>query len=66
MYVIVTRTQTITTQVEIREAVRSIKELKEVAIDQAEFQFANNDRIDYVGDRETFKIRAIKSRSVKE
>jgi hypothetical protein len=59
MYVIVTRTQTITTQVEIREAVRSTKELKEVAIDQAKFQFANNDHIDYVGDGETFKIRAI-------
>ena len=59
MIVIVTRTEKITTEVEITEAVYSAKELKEVAIDQAKFQFANNKTIDYSGDGDTYKIRAI-------
>ena len=59
MIVIVTRTEKITTEVEIPQAVYSTKELKEVAIDQAKFQFANNQTIDYPGDGWTFKIQAI-------
>ena len=58
MIVIVTRTEKITTEVELPQAVYSTKELKNVAIDQAKFQFANNQTIDYPGDGWTFKIRA--------
>ena len=59
MIVIVTRTEKITTEVELPQAVYSTKELKEVAIDQAKFQFANNQTIDYPGDGWTFKIQAM-------
>ena len=61
MKVFVTRTEKITLAVEIKEAVHSTKELKEVAISQAKSQFANNDyeyRL-YIGDGETYKITAI-------
>jgi hypothetical protein len=63
MIVIVTRTEKITTEVELTHAeaeMYSAKELKEVAIDQAKFQFANNKTIDYSGDGETYKIREYK------
>jgi len=59
MFIDVTRTLKQTTQVEIKEAVGSMKELREIAIDQAKFQFANHDYIDYEGDGDTYKIRAI-------
>ncbi len=68
MKVFVTRTEKITLAVEIKEAVHSTKELKEVAISQAKSQFANPDRgwydrdipYDlYIGDGETYKITAI-------
>ena len=59
MIVTVTRTEKITTEVEIPQAVYSTKELKNVAIDQAKFQFANNQTIDYPGDGWTFKIQAM-------
>jgi len=60
MIVIVTRTEKITTEVELPQAVYSTKELKEVAIEIAKGQFANNtnNQIDYAGDGETYKIRA--------
>jgi len=57
MIVIVTRTEKITTEVELPQAVYSTKELKEVAIEIAKGQFANNiKQIDYSGDGETYKI----------
>jgi len=59
MIVIVTRTEKITTEVEIPQAVYSTKELKEVAIEIAKGQLANNQTIDYSGDGWTFKIQAI-------
>jgi hypothetical protein len=59
MIVIVTRTEKITTEVELPQAVYSTKELKEVAIEIAKGQFANNiKQIDYAGNGETYKIRA--------
>ena len=60
MKVFVTRTEKITIAVEIKEAVHSTKELKEVAISQAKSQFANNDYdYDLVEYGETYKITAI-------
>jgi hypothetical protein len=60
MKVIVTQTITRTTEVEFFSAV-SIKELKEVAIEFAKSQFAGNywNNVDYVGDGEKYRIRAI-------
>ena len=68
MIVIVTRTEKITTQVDLSEAVykltdgnppKSWAKLGEIAIDQAKFQIANNQTIDYPGDGWTFKIQAM-------
>ena len=59
MIVIVTRTEKITTEVEIKEAVGSMKELREEAIDLAKGNFANHSYIDYEGDGDSYKIRAI-------
>ena len=59
MIVIVTRTEKITTEVEIKEAVGSMKELREEAIDLAKGNFANHIYKDYSGDGDTYKIRAI-------
>ena len=64
MIVIVTRTRTETTQVEIHEAVHSLKELKGLAIDLAQCQLnegydPDENRTEWDNDGETFKIRAI-------
>ena len=59
MFVDVTRTLKQTTRVEIKGSDGSKKELREEAIDQAKFQFANHMYKDYEGDGDTYKIRAI-------
>jgi len=60
MKVIVTQTVTRTTEVELLNAY-SIKELREVAIEFAKSQFASNtwNNVDYVGDGDKYRIRAL-------
>ena len=59
MFIDVTKTTKQTTRVEIKEAVGSMKELREIAIEEAKFQLISHDYIDHETDGETFKIIAI-------
>lgn len=59
MFVDVTRTTKQTTRVEIQVTVGSMKELREIAIEEAQFQLNNHDYIEHETDGQTFKIIAI-------